>query len=154
MSLRLTDVPADGRAVLREELAAFADAQRAPAAAAPYRALVEAVEAGEVPDSLVSTLDSFLELSLYRGRLRRQRGAEADDALTALFFKAPTGAAARQAAHQVTRALGTLAGHVVERVSVAAVVGGHTVTIETDRTQLVLELDRGGARIKSVEVSA
>ena len=154
MSLALGDVPTDARTVLREELHAFADAQTSPAAGERYRALADTIAEDEVPEELVGALETFLELALHRGRLRRHRGADADDALAALFFKTPGGSAARKAAHDVSRALGALAGQVVERISVAAVIGGHTVEIRTDQAQLVVELDRGGARIKSVEVGA
>lgn len=154
MSLTLDAVIPEARSVLHEELAAFADAQENPVARERYGALADAVRAGDVPEELVPALETFLELVLARGRLRKLRGAEADDALTALFFSTPGGAAARKAAHAVSRALAELGGQVLERVTVNAVLGGHTVTIETDRAQLLVELDRGGARVKSVEVSA
>lgn len=152
MTVSLAEVPGDTRGVLRDELGAFADAQPSPTAAERYRALAHAVVGGEVPDELVPALETFLELALYRGRLRRQRGAEADDALSALFFRTPSGAAARKAAHDVSRALGALQGHTLERIGVTAVIGGHAVEIRTDRAQLTVELDRGGARVRSVEV--
>lgn len=154
MSLSLAEVQPDARVVLVDEIGAFADAQASPTAAERYHALAEAVGSGEVPDALLPALETFLELALYRGRLRRQHGAEADDALSALFFRTPTGAAARKAAHDVTRALAVLAGHVVDRISVSAVIAGHTVEVQTDRAHLTVELDRGGARVKSVEVGA
>lgn len=152
MGVTLDGVATDAREVLREELGGFADAQPSPAAAERYRALAGAVGAGDVPDELVPALETFLELALYRGRLRRQRGAEADDALSALFFRTPAGAAARKAAHDVSRALGALQGHTLERIGVSAVIGGHAIEIRTDRAQLTVELDRGGARVRSVEV--
>ncbi len=152
MSVSLADVREDARGVLRDELSSFAEAQPSSAAAERYRALAEAVGGGDVPDELVPALETFLELALHRGRLRRQHGAEADEALAALFFRTPNGAAARKAAHDVSRALGSLAGHTVERIAVNAVIGGHTVEIRTDRAQLTIELDRGGARVRSVEV--
>lgn len=152
MSFSVAEVAAEARTVLEEELVGFADAQPSPTMAERYRALADAVGAGEVPDDLVPALESFLELALYRGRLRRQRGAEADQALGQLFFKTPGGSAARKAAHDVSRALSALAGQTVERISVSSVIGGHTVEIATNRAQLTVELDRGGARVKSLEV--
>lgn len=154
MSLTLDDLATEAREVLREELAEFAAAQRNPVSRELYRELVSAVDAGEVPDHLVNALETFLELALHRGRLRRERGAEADEALTDLFYRTPTGAAARKAAHDVTRGLAHLAGHVLERIAVVAYPGGHSVTLQTDRAEVTLELDRGGARVKSVEVTA
>jgi hypothetical protein len=154
VTFSVSGVGADARVVLEEELASFAEAQPSPSAAARYQALAAAVRDGDVPDDLLPALETFLELALHRGRLRRQRGAEADDALAALFFTTPGGSAARKAAHDVSRALGALAGQVVERINVAAVIGGHTVEIRTDHAQVVVELDRGGARFKSVEVGA
>ena len=152
MSFSVAEVKAEARAVLQEELVSFADAQPSPTAAERYHLLADAVGAGEVPDELVPALETFLELALYRGRLRRNRGPEADEALGQLFFRTPGGAAARKAAHDVSRALAALTGQVVDRVSVAAVIGGHTVEISTDRANLTVELDRGGARVKSLEV--
>jgi len=152
MTFSVAELGAEARSVLEEELASFADAQPSPTAAERYRALAAAVNAGDVPDELLPALETFLELALHRGRLRRQHGAEADDALGQLFFMTPGGAAARKAAHDVSRALGRLAGQTVERISVAAVIGGHTVEIRTDRANLTVELDRGGARVKSLEV--
>ncbi len=152
MTFSVAEVGVEARAVLEEELASFADAQSSPTASECYHALADAVNAGDVPDELMPALETFLELALYRGRLRRQRGAEADEALGQLFFRTPGGAAARKAAHDVSRALGTLAGQTVERISVAAVIGGHRLEIHTDRASLTVELDRGGARVKSLEV--
>lgn len=153
MTLTLEDVAAVGRSALLEELAAFTEAQANPATRERYAALVEAVNAGSVPDDLVAPLEVFLELVLSGGRVRQQHGAAADSALTSLFFKMPAGAAAREAAGAVTRALAKLGGQTLERVTIAARLVGHTVTIETDRSQVVIELDRDGARVKSVEVS-
>ena len=154
MSLALDDVEPAAREVLLEELAEFTAVQGNPATQARYAALVEAVDQGVIPDELVPPLEVFLELVLSGGRLRKERGAEADTALSGLFFKTPTGAAARAAAHAVTRALGQLGGQLLQRVTITAGVIGHTVTIETERSQVVVELDRGGARVKSLEVGA
>ncbi len=154
MSLSLAEVVPDAREVLEEELVSFAGSQPSPAIAERYLALAGAVGTGEVPDELVPALETFLELALHRGRLRRQRGAEADDALGALFFRTPSGAQARKAAHDVSRALAALAGQSIERIGVSATIGGHALEIRTDRAQLTVELDRGGARVKSVEVGA
>lgn len=154
MSLSVSDVRDEARAVLREELEAFARAQPSPVAAERFGTLAAAVGSGDVPDELVPALETFLELALYRGRLRRSRGAEADDALGELFFRTPSGAASRKAAHEVTRALGALAGQPIDRINVVATIGGHSVEIRTDQAQVTLELDRGGARVKSLEVGA
>lgn len=152
MSFNVGEVTPVARSVLEQELTSFAEAQPSSTAAERFHALAGAVGAGDVPDELVPALETFLELALYRGRLRRQRGPEADEALAALFFRTPGGAAARTAAHDVSRALSALRGQVVDRISVAAVIGGHSIEIATDRAQLVIELDRGGARVKSLEV--
>lgn len=154
MTLAVADVADPAREVLLEELRSFGDAQPSPTAAVRYHALADAVQAGEVPDELVPALETFLELALHRGRLRRDRGAEADDALAALFYRTPAGAASRKAAHDVSKALGSLAGQSIERIGVSATIGGHTVEISTDRARVLIELDRGGARVKSVEVGA
>lgn len=154
MTLAVADLDRAARDVLVEELRSFAESQPAPAIAARYHAVAGAVVAGEIPGDLIPALETFLELALHRGRLRRDRGAEADDALAALFFRTPGGAASRKAAHDVSRALASLAGQSIDRIGVTATIGGHTVEIGTDRARLLVELDRGGARVRSVEVGA
>jgi hypothetical protein len=52
----------------------------------------------------------------------------------------------------VTRALEALRGQMVEKVSVMAGPGRHTVVFQMDRCRLTLKLDGSGAQVDKVEV--
>jgi hypothetical protein len=77
---------------------------------------------------------------------------KAEQALTDLFYRTERGSGLREAAREVNTALEALRGHTIEKLSVTAAPGRHTVAIDTDRCHLTLKLDRAGARIESVEV--
>jgi len=140
------------REVLAAEVAAFAQTVRDPAARERYAQLEQAVRAGRVPPALVRALEPLLELLLQTQRIRRQHGPEAEEALLALFYRTPRGAALQQAAREVTQALQALQGQTLERLALVAGPGRHTLVIDTDRCRLTLRIDGAGARVESVEV--
>src|SRR5438552_2387381 len=81
VTIGLEDVAPRARGVLIEELAAFTAAQSNLATQQRYASLVDAVDKGEIPDDLVPALEVFLELVLSNGRLRKEHGVDADNAL-------------------------------------------------------------------------
>ena len=103
----------------------------------------------------------MLELALQTKAIRDRHGPDAEKALADLFFRTGRGAAQRQAARDVTRALEALAGQTIEKISVTAAPGRHTITINTDRAHLTLSVDRGrrpggprrGRRVSSLSMS-
>jgi hypothetical protein len=147
----LTLEPAE-QELLREDVPAFARTVKDPAGRERILALVQAVDAGVVPPEMVGSLEMLLELALQTKAIRRRHGPDAEKILTDLFFRTGRGAALRQAARDVTRALSVLAGQTVEKVSVTAHPGRHTITIATDRANLTLSVDRGGIQVDRVEV--
>lgn len=138
--------------VLRQDVPAFARTLKDPASRERYTALAEAVEAGTVPPELLSALEAMLELALQTKAIRRRHGPDAERALSDLFFRTERGAALRQAARDVTRALEALAGQTIEKISVSAAPGRHTISINTDRAHLTLSVDSGGVQVDRVEV--
>lgn len=139
--------------LLAPEIAGFAAALHDPAARARYEALRAAVESGEVGDELAGHLANVLEVGLQSGRLRRLYGADGEQALTRLFQRTPAGAALTAQANAVSEALAALHGHVIEEVRIAAVgPGSYSLTIDTDRCQISVRLDRGGVRVHNVEI--
>jgi hypothetical protein len=147
----LTLQPAE-QAILREDVPAFARTLQDPSSQARYAALAEAVEDGTVPTELLPALETMLELALQTKAIRHRHGPDAERTLSDLYFRTGRGGALRQAARDVTRALEALAGQTVEKISVNAAAGRHTITINTDRAHLTLSIDRGGAQVTRVEV--
>jgi hypothetical protein len=147
----LTLEPAE-QELLLEDVPAFARTVKDPAVQARYLALAEAVEAGSVPAELLFVLEAMLELALQTKAVRRRHGPDAERTLTDLFYRTGRGAALRQAARDVTRALEVLAGQTVEKIAVTAAPGRHTITINTDRAHLTLSVDQSGIQVDRVEV--
>lgn len=138
--------------ILAEECPAFAGSLRDPSARARYLELAEAVRAGVVPPGLVRAIETMLELLLQTQRVRLRHGPEAERALGELFSRTPRGAGLRQAARDVSRAFEALSGQTIEKVSVMAGPGRHTLVFDTDRCRLTLKLDGAGARVEKVEI--
>lgn len=138
--------------ILLQDVPAFARTLKDPASRERYAALAEAVEDGVVSSALLPALEAMLELALQTKAIRRRHGPDAERALTDLFFRTGRGAAQRQAAREVTRALEALAGQTIEKISVSAGPGRHTISINTDRAHLTLSVDRGGIQVDRVEV--
>jgi hypothetical protein len=140
------------RAVLLEDVPAFARTLKDEAARQRYARLAVAVEAGVVPPDLLFSLEAMLELMLQSGAVRRRHGPDEERLLSDLFFRTGRGAGLREAAKHVTRALEALRGQTIENVRVTAAPGRHTVLIQTDRAHLTMAFDAGGARVERVEV--
>lgn len=138
--------------ILREDVPAFARTLKDPASRDRYTALAAAVETGLVPAGLHGLLEAMLELALQTKAIRRRHGPDAERALTDLYFRTGRGAAQRQAARDVTRALEALVGQTIEKIAVTAAPGRHVIAINTDRASLTLSVDRGGVQVDRVEV--
>ena len=139
--------------LLTPEIAAFAAAMHDPAARARYAALAEAVSAGEVGDDLVDGLATVLEVGLLNGRFRRLHSADGEQTLQRVYQRTPVGAARAAEAAAVTKALVALQGHVIQEITLSTSgPGGYSLTIDTDRCEINVRLDRGGARVNSVEI--
>lgn len=150
-STGLTLEPAE-QELLLQDVPAFARNLKDPASQARYAALAEAVAAGEVPTDLVRSLETMLELALHSKAVRNRHGPDAERTLSDLYFRTGRGAALREAARDVTRALQALQGQTIERISVTAGAGRHTISINTDRAQLTLSVDNSGVAVDRVEV--
>jgi hypothetical protein len=139
--------------LLVPEITTFARALRDPAARAPYEELMAEVREGEVSEPLVGHLTNVLEVGLQSGRLRRFYGADGEQALARLFHRTPAGAVLSGEAKAVSKALAALQGQTVADLRISAVgPGSYSLTIDTDRCQLQVRLDRGGVRVENVAV--
>ncbi len=97
-------------------------------------------------------LDRLLMLALQSGRARALYGPGGEQAALKAFRKLPSGRELAATVADVTRALESLAGKTLDRVSIGANgPGAFTLSIAADGTQLSIRLDRQGARLASVE---
>jgi hypothetical protein len=140
------------REVLEQEVGPFAETLRDPAARERYLALDRAVRGGVVPADLVKPLEAMLELVLQTRRIRQRHGPEGEQALNELFYRTERGAGLRQASREVNAALETFSGQTLEKITLLAGPGRHTLIINTDRARLTLKVDAAGARIENLEV--
>jgi hypothetical protein len=146
-------VGATERELLTQEIGTLAGMLRDPAARARYGELRDAVQDGEVPEALLGHLGNILELGLQSGRLRALYGADGEQALTKLFHRTPTGAALQDEARSVTHALSGLQTQRIEDIRVSALgPGTYGLTIDTDRCQVSVRLDRSGVRVESLAI--
>jgi hypothetical protein len=136
--------PAEGE-VLASDTRAFASALPDPTARERFIRLADSAFLGDVPEDLVPTLETMLELLFERGRPSNPA------VLQSVYAKTPRGRALSAAARDVNRALTALQGQTVQEVRITAGPSRHTLVLETDRARLTLELDRGGARVASLE---
>jgi hypothetical protein len=139
--------------LLVPEIMAFARALRDPQAREPYDVLRAGVQEGEVDDDLLPHLGNVLEIGLQSGRLRKLYGADGEQALSRLFHRTPAGAKLAELAKSVTEALSALQGQVIEDVKVSALgPGTYGVTLDTDRCQITMRMDRSGVRVENVAI--
>lgn len=131
--------------LLALEVASFARAIPDPHARPRFEALADAARAGDIPEPLVPALETLLELVFTRGRPANRA------VLQSIYGRTPRGADHTRAARDVNAALKSLVGQTITELRLAAVPGGHTLAIETDRVRLSLELDALGARVSSLE---
>jgi hypothetical protein len=131
--------------VLSVEAAQFAGALRDANAQARYLRLAGAAASGAVPADLVPSVEAMLELVFEKGRPSNRA------VLQTIFGKTPRGRQQSSATREVNTALRTLRGQRLEDLRLTAGPSSHTLTIETDRCRLTLELDAAGARVGTLE---
>jgi hypothetical protein len=112
--------------------------------------LVAEIDDGEVEQS-EDLLEQVLELGLQTGRIRTYYGPGGEQATLRILRRLPRGKARIESAGEVSKALSSLAGKVVERVSVSSVAPGtYLLTLDAGGLELSVRLDPVGARVASV----
>ncbi len=148
--LRLSE---DERDLLRVEVADVAAHVRSDEAKAAYRALLTALDSGQIQPSLVPALQSVLEVGLESGRIRRIHTAHGEMAARRLYSRTPRGAALNASASEVNAALQSLLGGTLSEIGVSASgPGSYSLSIGTDAGRVLLRIGRGGVECQSVEV--
>ncbi|HEX2325710.1 MAG TPA: hypothetical protein VHQ00_09940 [Chloroflexota bacterium] len=143
----------DVQELLLEELKAFAASIPDQERPAGFGALQDAVEQGELPDSLLGPVGNLLEVGLQTGRIRQFHRAPGEQALLRLFAQTPNGQAHARAVAEVNSALERLAGQEVESLRVVMrVPGSYLLQIGTDACEITLRFTPDGAGVESVAV--
>ena len=115
--------------------------------------LVAAVQDGELGDDEAQALEELIELGLTSGRIRSVYGPEGEQAALKTYRRLPGGRALSESADEVTEALSSLEGKLLEQVKVQSTgPGSFLVTLGVDGLELSVRLDRAGARVHSVGV--
>ncbi len=141
------------RDVLLPQIQAFLDATADTDARAVYQSLQDAVEAMSIPPELQMRLGAIVEVALSSGRVRKLFGPGAELALQALFVKTPRGREVAASVADLNQALGELAGQTVEQVTTThRGPGSYSLTIKTDKCQIVIRFEQAGVRVESLEV--
>ena len=115
--------------------------------------LVAAVQDGELGEDEAQALEELIELGLASGRVRSVYGPEGEQAALKTYRRLPGGRALTDSADEVTEALSSLEGKLLEHVKVQSTgPGAFLVTLGVEGLELSVRLDRAGARIHSVGV--
>ncbi len=120
-----------------------------------FLALQAAVVGGRIPGECLPALEELLALGIETGRFDKVHGRAADTLARGLFARTPAGRARTAQADAVSAALTALRGAVISGLTFAADgPGGHRLTIETDRGEMAVRIDRGGVQVDSVGIGA
>jgi hypothetical protein len=139
--------------LLLEELKAFASTIPEGERPAGFDTLQQAVQQGQLPDSLLGPIGNLLEVGLQTGRIRQLHRASGEQALLRLYGQTPNGKAHAKAVSEVNAALEQLSGQEVESVRVVMrVPGTYLLLIGTDACEITLRFSPDGAGVESVAV--
>ena len=148
-------ISADERDVLAAEARALVEELPPGAASGAFARIATAADAGEIPDELAVRVGELTELSLASGRARAEHGPEGVRAMTAIWRRTPSGAAADRAAQELNTALSALTGRALESVHVSATgPGASRVAISAGGHTVRLAADTAGIRLRSIDVGA
>jgi pyrroloquinoline quinone (PQQ) biosynthesis protein C len=147
----MTTLAGEAREVALAESQAVLSMARDEAMRERLAELVAEIDEGEVGDGGAELLEQVLELGLQAGRIRAYYGPGGEQAALKTLRRLPRGQARAESAREVSAALASLEGKVLERVSVTAVApGSYALAINADGLELSVRLDASGARLASV----
>jgi uncharacterized protein YhdP len=147
----VTAVAGEAREVALAEAQAVLAMARDDAMRERLADLVAQVDEGEVGGDGEELLEQVLELGLQAGRIRAYYGPGGEQAALKTLRRLPRGQARAASAREVSEALSSLEGNVLERVSVTAVApGSYALTLHAGGLELSVRLDASGARLASV----
>ncbi len=118
-----------------------------------YAQLQVALEGGELADEHLPTLQQVLEILLSSGRVRRLGGPEDEQRLLQLYRSTPAGVRAAEHVRQMNRALASLTGRQLRRISCSqGLPGRHRLEIDTEDLHIALSVGPDGIGVHQLEV--
>lgn len=146
----MTTIAGEARDVALAESQAVAAMARDDALRDRLSELVAELDEGRVAAG-AELLEQVLELGLQAGRIRAYYGPGGEQAALKTLRRLPRGQARAESAREVSEALASLEGAVLEQVSVTAIApGSYTLSIHAGGLELSVRLDSAGARLASV----
>jgi hypothetical protein len=113
--------------------------------------VIAAVDDGELGADDAAAAEQLLELGLVNGRIRALYGPEAEQATVSLLRRLPRGRAAAESAREVSEALASLEGRLVEQISIRVLSPGEfSVSIAAGGLELSARLGRAGVRLNTI----
>lgn len=147
----MTTLAGEAREVALAESQAVLAMARDDATRERFADLVAQVDEGDVSDESAELLEQVLELGLQAGRIRAYYGPGGEQAALRTLRRLPRGQVRAESAREVSEALATLEGKLLERVSVTAVApGSYALAVHAGGLELSVRLDASGARLASV----
>jgi len=147
----VTELRGEAREVALAEAQAVLALARADAMRARLAELVAALEDGAVDGDAEELLEQVLELGLQAGRIRAHYGPGGEQAALKTLRRLPRGRARSESARDVSEALATLEGNVLEQLSLTAVApGSYVLSVQAGGLELSVRVDAAGARLASV----
>lgn len=139
--------------ILEREVRVFLKGLADPEAQACYANLLQKVENREVTEELSEALEGILEIVLESGRARKLYGPAGENTLTSLFQKTPHGSALVKLANEVNQALKGLESQILGGITFrSSGPGSWVLTLQTDRCELTLRIDRRGIWVDNLGV--
>jgi hypothetical protein len=119
-----------------------------------YAALFREVQGGEISEACSETLEGLLEMVLETGRARALYGPAGENSLLSLFHKTTRGSALVRQAHEVNQALKGLDGQTLIEITFrSAGPRSWGLTLQTDRCELTVRIDRRGIQVDTLGVN-
>jgi hypothetical protein len=141
------------RDVLAEETEALQARLHDTDSRARYGELLDAIQAGRVPEVLLAPLERLLELGLQTGRVRRVHSPQAESSYLRLYHKTPRGQTIVKAVDEANTALQALSGQVLEDVAFhARGPGVYQLVIQTEQFSLAIETRPEGIWVRELGV--
>jgi hypothetical protein len=153
VSAAVVELPAGEREVAADEARVVLGATADEAQRERLRALVRALEDGVILPEHARLLEQIVSLGLQTGRIRAHYGPGGEQAALRLHRRLPGGIEGQRAAREVSEALAALHGRPLESITIAEVgPGAFSLAVSAGGAQLLVRLDRQGARLHSLEV--
>jgi hypothetical protein len=139
--------------ILSREVRAFVKGWIDPEVQARYAALLQEVESGTITEECCESLEGLLEIILESGRARKLYGPAGENSLVSLFQKVPRGSALVRQANEVNQALKGLESQILGGITFrSSGPGSWSLTLQTDRCELSLRIDRRGIQVENMGV--